>query len=166
VKEGDIGNEETDGEEVEREVETEVEREVERETRREAITETDREIAIGQRPSSVVTSYQDTEGVTVLRTGGKPKINMSFSNKSSILSRIQAFLPELEAANRDMVAGSSAACKLELDDDEALDQPHVEVNLFTVKEHDATTEPKSECQSGDEPPLPSETADHSLIQEI
>jgi len=106
----------------------------------------------------------------VLRAGSKPKIDMSFGKKSTILSRIKAFLPELEAANRDLVAGSSAGRKLELDDDEALHQPHVEVNLFTVKEHDSTTESKSEFQHGDTRPSPteeiSETAEHSLIQEI
>jgi hypothetical protein len=98
-----------------------------REVEREIVTETEREIVIGQQPPRVVTRYRDTDGVTVLRAGSKPKIDMSFGKKSSILSRVQAFLPELEAANRDLVAESSAGRKLELDDDEALDQPHVEV---------------------------------------
>ena len=102
-------------------------REVERETEREIVTETGREIVIGQQPPSVITNYPDTDGVTVLRAGSKPKIDMSFGKKSSILSRVQAFLPELEAANRDLVAEGSAGRKLELDDDEALNQPHVEV---------------------------------------
>jgi hypothetical protein len=86
--------------------------------------EPERGIVIGQQPPGVVTSYSDPEsGVTVLRAGSKPKIDMSFK-QSSILSRVRAFLPELEAANKDL---ATADRKLELDDDEALDQPHVEM---------------------------------------
>ena len=109
--------------------------------------EPEREIVIGRQPASIVTSYEDAEsGATVLRAGSKPNIDMSFGKNSSLLSRVRAFLPELEASNRVLVTESSEgphSRKLELDDDEALDQPHVEMvgpgsclnTLLTASEH-------------------------------
>jgi hypothetical protein len=110
-EESDESEDDSDDDEVE-EPEREVERVVEK------------EIIIGQQ-QTVATSYSDPDGITVLRAGSKPKIDMSFGQQSSILSRVQAFLPELDAANRKLAAESNA--ELYLSDDQIMNMPHVEL---------------------------------------